>query len=386
MSGRPYLDAVVIGAGPYGLSVAAHLIGRGRRVGLFGQPFALWRDHTPHGMLLRSASRTLDLSDPCSELTLDRFARDTGADTSDPLSRATFIAYGLWFQQNAVPTIDPGNVWSVEREAAGFTVQLADGRRATSAAVVVAVGLRPFAHRPALYDHLPHSIVSHSTDHGPLDRFRNARVIVVGGGQSAVDYAALLRDVGATVYLIARRPIEWRAADVTDERCSVEWLARYGHSFYQLPQWAKDRWNRCRAAGAAAWMRDQVVGKVVLHQGRSIVTIDAKGDAVVATISDGTTVRADHVLLATGFDVRLDRLLMLGRSLRGAIRTHDGAPLLSPEYESSVSGLYFCGAIAVRSFGPICQSIVGCGPAARTVARAIASRHPARSRSGISLA
>jgi cation diffusion facilitator CzcD-associated flavoprotein CzcO len=385
VAARPDYDAVVVGAGPYGLSTAAHLAGRGLRVGLFGRPFAQWRDGTPDGLLLRSPLRSLELSDPRRRLTLARFAGETGSAIGQPVPRAKFIDYGLWFQRQAVPSADSTHVASVERDPAGFRLRLADGREATGGAVVVAVGSGPFAHRPALYDHLPSSIVSHSSDHGPLDRFGGSRVIVVGGGQSALEFAALLGETGADVHLLARRPIEWARAGQPEDGRAARWFGRHPAAFHQMPQWARDRWSRCARPTAAAWIRDRLDGRVTLHERRSILAIDTNGEVAVATTSDGTTLRADHVILATGYDVRLDRMSVIDASLRAAIRTHHGAPVLSPVCESSVLGIFFAGLAGIGSFGPACRFIAGCRPTARRIAWAIAGVHAARSRGWLSM-
>jgi hypothetical protein len=394
-------DAIVVGAGPYGLSTAAHLIGRGLRVGVFGKPMGFWRDHMPSGMFLRSHWWATHLSDQQQRHTFDRFARETNASLSYPIPRATFIAYGLWFQQRAVPMVDPTFVSSIERDAGGFALTLADGRQATSPAVVMATGAASYAHRPPLYDHLRASLVSHSCDHNDFSRFSAKQVVVVGGGQTAVENAALLHEAGAAVHIVARRPIEWRSPDRTDERTAAErilaprasiasgwdfWcLDRLPYAFYHSPQWAKDRYNLSDSSGASSWLRRRIIGNVSLHEGQTILAIDAKGDAAVATISDGKTLRADHVMLATGYGVDLDKLTMIGPSLRRSIQTRAGTPLLTPWFESTVPGFYFSGLTSLRAFGPIYRFVAGCGPAARSVARAIARRLVTRSRSVVSL-
>jgi lysine/ornithine N-monooxygenase len=394
-------DAIVVGAGPYGLSTAAHLIGRSLRVGVFGTPFGLWRDHMPSGMFLRSHWWATHLSDRRHRYTFDQFARETNASLSYPIPRTTFIDYGLWFQQRAVPMVDPTFVSSIERHADGFALTLADGRQVTGAAVVIAVGVAYYARRPSLYDHLPPSLVSHSCDHRDFSRFSGKQIVVVGGGQSAIEYAALLHEAGAAVHVVARRAIEWRSADRTDQRTAAErimaprasiapgwdyWcLDRLPYAFYHLPQRAKDRYNLNYSSGASHWLRDRIIGKVSLHEAQTILAIDAKGDAAVATTSDAKTLRADHVMLATGYGVDLDKLTMIGPSLRRSIRTVDGTPLLSPWFESTVPGLYFSGLTSLGAFGPIYRFVAGCGPAARRVSRAIARRLLARSRSAVSL-
>jgi len=379
-------DAIVAGAGPYGLSAAAHLAGHRLRIGVFGRTMGFWRDHMPEGMTLRSRSWAMHLSDPHDAFTFDRFAGETNADISYPISRATFIAYGRWFQQRAVPSADPAFITSIASSGRGFVLKTTDGRELTSTAVVVAVGIACHANRPALYDHLPSRVVSHSCDHRDVSRFSGKQVMVVGAGESAVEYSALLREAGAAVHVIARRPLAWRRTD--RDACGSTGRAlldRLPYAFYHMPQWARERYSRSYGSGVSDTLRERITGAVALHERRSILAIDAKGDSVVATISDGKTLVADHVILATGFRVDLDRLSILEPSLRRAIRTEDGAPILTPWFESSVPGLYFSGLPTLRAFGPMYRFVAGCGPAARRVAWAIARRRDARSRSVVSL-
>ena len=67
------VDVAVIGAGPYGLSLAAHL--RARRVEhrIFGDPMGSWKRNMPPGMLLKSYPWATCLSDPRSEFSLKSF-------------------------------------------------------------------------------------------------------------------------------------------------------------------------------------------------------------------------------------------------------------------------------------------------------------------------
>jgi FAD-dependent urate hydroxylase len=394
-------DVVVVGAGPYGLSTAAHLVDRGLRVGVFGKPMGLWRDHMPNGMFLRSHWWASHLSDRRHRYTFDRFARETNMSIPHPIPRATFIDYGLWFQRWAVPMVDPTFVSSIEREGDGFSLTLADGRQVTSAAVVMAVGVAYYAHRPAQYDHLPAWLVSHTCDHRDFSRFSGMRVVVVGGGQSAIECAALLHEAGAAVHVVARHAIEWSSPDRTDERTATErimaprasiapgwahWcLDHLPYAFYHMPQWGKDRYTRSDPPRASDWLRRRIIGRVVVHEAQTILAIDAKGDSIVATTSSGRTLRADHLMLATGYRVDLDKLTMIGTSLRRAIQTTSGTPLLTPWFESTVPGLYFCGWTSLRAFGPMYRFVAGCGPAARRVSHAIARRRVTLSRSVVSL-
>lgn len=384
-------DVVVVGAGPYGLSTAAHLLGRGLKVAVFGKPLGMWRDHMPKGMLLRSHWWATNLSDPQGKYGFGAFFQDSQYEAGYPLPIDAFIDYGLWFQQRAVPDVDETFVSSIARQGSQFLVTLQDGREVLSRAVVMAIGLHYYANRPEPFAALPAEFVSHSADHRDFAPFRGRDVIVIGGGQSAIEYTALLAEAGATVQTIARRRILWLAPDRTYTRSRFDrllapdagvapgwpnWvLDHMPYLFHRLPQSWKDWYNGNYESGATDWLRDRVIGKVTLRPGRTVARVTVAAGRVDATLADGLTLRADHVVLATGFKVNLERLQMIQPSLRASISTDRGIPRLSQTFESSVPGLYFVGATSIRAFGPLYRFVAGCGAAARQVARAVARGH-----------
>jgi cation diffusion facilitator CzcD-associated flavoprotein CzcO len=383
---RPVYDAVVVGAGPYGLSTAAHLLGRGLHVAVFGRTLGTWRDHMPTGMLLRSHWWATNLSDPREDLGFRRFFAESHYRPGYPLPINAFIDYGLWFQERAVPHVDETYVAAIAREGGRYVLTLVDGREVESHAVVMATGLAHYANRPEPYAGL--GVSSHSSEHKDLGRFKGQEVVVIGGGQSAIEFAALLHEAGAAVQVIARRRILWLAPDRANVRGRLErlrapnasiapgwqnWvLDRFPYLFYRFPQDWKDRYNGTYESGATDWLRDRVVGKVTLRESRTVAAMAMADGRVDATISDGTTVRVDHILLATGYKVALDRLGMIHPSLRAGIATDRATPVLNHWFESSVPGLYFVGFTSLRAFGPLFRFVAGCGATARRVAAAVA--------------
>lgn len=390
---RARVDAAVVGAGPYGLSVSAHLRARGQSVATFGKPLELWRDHMPEGMLLRSHWWATHLSDPERRYSFDRFFQQTHTHApAYPLPIEAFVDYGRWFQEHAVPELDETYVRTIAKsDDDRFRVTLVDGRAVDARTVVIALGVAYFTHRPSEYAALPASLVSHACDHRDLKRFAGARVIVVGAGQSAIESAALLHEVGANVAVVTRKPINWLAVDRTDNRPWldklrapknglapgwVNWiLEKQPYLFHKLPQPRKDRHNALWGAAAAAWLHDRIVGKIDLHESRSVVDVSAHGRGVVATLSDGSELHADHLFLATGYQMDLDRLPMLDPMLRAGIATYRGAPTLNSHFESSVPGLYFVGFASTRSFGPLYRFVAGCPAAASRVAGNFSARN-----------
>jgi hypothetical protein len=385
----------VVGAGPYGFSTAAHLRGRGLRVGVFGRPMEMWRQHMPKGMLLRSHWWATNLSDPRNEFGFERFCRESSRDKAYPVPIQTFIDYGLWFQQRAVPDVDSTFVAAIERQRNEFLLTLADGREVRSHAVVMAVGLRYYANRPEPYDSVRDGLVSHTSEHSDFGRFNGRHVVVIGGAQSAIESAALLVEAGATVDVVSRRPIMWLAPDHGGQRGVLErlrapdatiapgwpnWvLDHMPYFFYRFPQEKKDGYNSNYMAGATDWLRSRVIGKATLHESQIVTKIEPVDGHVEVAVSNGATMRADHVMLGTGYRVNINRLSMIHPSLRAEIEVDEGIPVLSHWFEASVPGLYFVGITSLRAFGPLYRFVAGCPAAARRVASAVAR---ARSRRG----
>lgn len=383
-----YYDAVVVGAGPYGLSIAAHLDGAGLKVAASGKPLALWRDHMPEGMLLRSFWWASNLSDPEKQYTLGRYLREKGQSALDPTSRETFIEYGCWFQRHAVPMLEETYVEHIERQGQLFTVRLVDGRVIQSHAVVMAPGLAYYIHRPREYQHLSPELVSHTCDHRTLSQFAGKRVVIVGGGQSALETAALLHEGGSEVAVVARSPLHW----LPPENTSIPFIIRqlrspkvglgYGwmnwalehipYMFYNFPRSTKDRMLATFHGPAGAWwLKNRVVGKVPVHERKRVEQVEETDGGVRLRLSDQTTLEADHVLLATGYRADIKRLPMLSPSLLAAIQTYMDAPILNSYFESSVPGLHFVGFTAARSAGPFYRFVVGTRASAVRVAASI---------------
>lgn len=387
-------DAVVVGAGPYGLSVAAHLIGRGLNIAVFGKPLQLWRDSMPEGMLLRSYWWATNLSDPLKKYRLARYFQVRQMAIPDPLPLEVFVDYGLWFQRQTVPDIDETFVAAIQPVGEEFELVLKDGRAIRSQAVVIALGLQYYAYYPEQYSHLPPDRISHTSAHTGFKHFTGKYVVVVGGGQSALEAAAFLYECDARVDLIARSHLCWLGEhSAEDRRPLVErirtpmagiapgwfnWgLEHAPYAFQMMPRSVKDRLLRGRGRygpAGSAWLQPRVLGKVGLHEGVVVQNVRGVRRGVALELSSGQTLNADHIILATGYRVDVKRLPVLGDGLIARIRTYHDAPILNNQFESTVPGLYFLGISSVSSSGPLYRFVVGTDAAASRVAGAIARK------------
>jgi FAD-dependent urate hydroxylase len=388
---RTTLDVAVVGAGPYGLSVGAHLGDVGVRV--FGRPMSFWRDHMPRGMFLRSPRAASSLSAPDRSVMLEDFERYHRLSAQAPVPLSRFVRYGQWFQERAVPDLDPRAVGTIERLDGHFRLTLDDGEPVMAERVVVAAGIDAFAWRPELFSRLPRECVSHTVEHPDLARFEGSRVAVIGGGQSAIESAALLFESGAEVEVIARtpainwlirsralhglrslRPLLYGPSDIGPAGLSwvVEWPAVFG----RIPRGLQDELAaRAIRPAASAWLLPRV-SDVTMSLGRSVVSASPSAGRVVLDLDDGTDRVVDHVLLGTGYRVDISRYGFLAPSMLEGIERVGGFPCLNPRFESSVEGLHFVGAPAAWSFGPLFRFVAGARCAARALNRAMAGRRP----------
>jgi FAD-dependent urate hydroxylase len=387
-------EVAVIGAGPYGLSAAAHLKNAGVSTRVFGEPMSFWRDHMPKGMRLRSPWRATHLSAPDGSLSLDAYAADRGIERDKPLPLEEFVAYGDWFQRHAVPDIDRRPVRRVDAEGNAFRLELADGEVFAADRVVIATGLANQEYRPPVFRDLPVALVSHTCEHADFAHLRGRRVGVVGRGQSACESAALLAEAGAEVELISRGEIHWLGSPTTNAAppqmpawrvremlaapsavgpFPLSWLAEVPGVTSRLPFALRDKFTRrCLKAGAAGWLKPRF-DHVKCRVGRTIAGAHALSDRIVLDLDDGP-LTFDHVLLGTGYWVDLSRLDILPPQLLAKIASIEGSPLLGPGLESSVPKLHFVGSYAVKAFGPLMRFIAGAPYAARTIAKAALSR------------
>lgn len=390
-------DVAVVGAGPYGLSAAAYLLQRKLHVAVFGKPMSFWQEHMPRGMYLRSYWEHTNLGDPQKRFGLDQFVEATATARQAPMPIQMFIDYGLWFQKQAVPHVDETYVASIEREDGRFLLTLVDGRRVSSRAVVMAVGVGYYAYSPAEYATLPADSISHTVEHQDLSRFAGKQVAVIGRGQSAVESAALLHEAGAaSVHLLTRGPIYWLPSDGRKRslREKLRWpgngispgwknwaLHHFPYFFHDLSQERRYAYvNKSLFRAASAWLQERVNGKVVVHEGDGVQKVEVIDGQVALQLASGEAVTVDHVLLATGYQVDIKRLPMLHPSLLAKVQVDErNTPVLSSWFESNVPGLYFVGLTSLWNFGPLYRFVCGAKAAAERVSSAVAS-HVARER------
>lgn len=392
-------EVIIIGAGPYGLSLAAHLRSLGVPYRIFGRVMSNWREKMPRGMLLKSDPYASNLDDPNAALTLREYYRGQGMPYDDEAIRVpveNFIAYGEAFQRRFVPDVEQRMVVALDRTAEGFAARLDDGEVAIGQKAVLAIGVSDFPYVPPDLACIPNEFLSHASAHNDMAAFRGREVAIVGAGSSAVDLAALLHENGASVRLVFRRPelrfhgrAQLGGARPLMERISAPntgigpgwrnvFFTQTPHLFRYLPRELRRGQVEKTHGPAGGWfMRDRIVGKVPMLGGLAPVGAEVRNGRMDLRLAgrDGAeqTIAVDHVIAATGYRIDLGKVAFIAEPLRRQIELIAKAPELSAQFETSVPGLHVVGPAAAYSFGPVCRFVLGAGFTTPRLARHLAA-------------
>jgi thioredoxin reductase len=392
-------EVLVIGAGPFGLSISAHLRALGISHQIVGRANGTYRSHVPVGMNMKSEPYATDMATPKPGYNIAAYCAQHGLDYQDrlgPLTLERFLGYADWFTDKLVPGIRDITVSDVTAVDGGFRVSFADADPITARQVVVATGVLPYYRIPAELSGLPSDLLSHTKDIHRLEPFQGRRVAVVGAGQSALETAALLNEAGADTRLVVRKPalnfiepnpetLSWfghliRPTNKLCEgwRCAV-WFSP--EAFRLLPE--SVRVTKARTVlgpGGSWWLKNRIEGVVETLLSHQVRRAEATGNGVRLQLEGPkvTTLDVDHVVAGTGFRIDVDRLGFLSEGLRGQIATLNKYPVLSRAGRTSVPGLYFAGAPAAVSLGPSERFIGGTHNSVRQLTRSLAARATGR--------
>lgn len=391
-------EVAIVGAGPYGLSIAAHLRAHGVSHRIYGSPMQTWRERMPDGMLLKSDGFASNLSEPSADFTLKHFCEAGGVpydDTRVPVEIGTFISYGMAFQKKFVPELDQREVAGIGWDTDHFALVLDDGEQVRARRVVLAVGISHFAYVPPNIGSLPPEFVSHSSAHlKDISQFRGRDVTVIGGGASAIDLAALLHEEGAKPCILARRSVidfheppkpgprsRWERLRRPSSGLGPGWPSRFFTGapslFRYFPERQRLRIVRQHLGPAPGWpMRDRVLGKVPMVLGTKDLSASVQGCKVRLTFTQHGAARThltEHVIAATGYRVDTRRLGFLSENIQAKLKTLVGSPTLSSHFESSVPGLYFVGIASANTFGPMMRFAFGADYTAHRISRHLAA-------------
>ena len=353
---------LIIGAGPFGLGLAAYANDQGIDYVIAGRPMEFWKKNMPDGMYLRSAS---DWSlDPTGKASIMNYLTKLGKTPAEvePLSRDFYLEYCQWFQdENGIQPL-PFYVTKLEKTNDYFVANLENGEAIEAEKVVVAIGMGYFKNQPSeLTAILPAGRYSHTCDAVEFSGQKGKRVLILGGRQSAFEWAALLNDEGAAEVHLAHRheSPKFAEADWSWVPPPVDHMINEPAWFRNLPQEEKDAvskrmWGEGRLK-VEPWLEKRVMKpNTQIHEKAGLASCMERADgALDVKLENGDSFIVDDVILATGYKVDLAQVPFLkNSSLLETIEVKNGFPVLDPHFQTSASGLYFTSMPAGQDFGP----------------------------------
>lgn len=373
-------ELLVIGAGPYGLALTAHARQRGIATVTVGTPMGFWREHMPAAMLLRSGPNWhLDVA---GEHTFTAFLADRQLTPADvqPIPISDYLDYADWFTAEKRLPVDDVRVERLVRADDGFVAELADGERIQADAVVSATGIARFAALPPWSASLPEQRWAHTADLVTFDQLRGARCLIIGGRQSAYEWAALLCDHGAErIDIVHRQDVPRFAATdwsfVDDHIAETTRTTGWWRSLPASERESIDRrfWEVGRLT-LEPWITPRLDTRVHRWPRCEVTRADDDGVATRVTLSTGERLDADFIVFATGYRADLHAVPYLSHLIGDAILVRNGFPVLDPSFASTAAGLYIAGFPATQSFGPFFGFVRGAIPTASMVVEDLLAR------------
>lgn len=351
------LDLAIIGAGPTGMSIAAHAKSHGLNCAILGEPWAFWYRHMIP-LPLRSPPATTNIDTPRRGFQFLDFARRAKLPEAKRISFHEFTAYAAWFAaQHELRPIKLA-VQSVRRDHDSWLIRTRTGV-VRARHVVVAVGLNGMQRMPEEAVRHP-QLYTAVSEIKCFEEFRGRRVAIVGAGQSSAEAALALAAAGAETHLVVRgEQVVFRSLHSPGAFMFKFLFKRADRFISWLPTPLQTMLLRFLTKGTIEpELRDELSrAGVWMHTRSRVVPTVRGGHSCLEVHSPGKEpIPVDHAVLGTGyaFDVRKIPFL------RDAPVAHvGGLPRLNLYGESSAPGLYFCGIAALRLIGPQAQFVFG---------------------------
>jgi len=380
-----HTELLVIGAGPYGLATAAHAQRQGMETLVLGEPMSFWRENMPAKMMLRSGPDWH--MDAAQKLTMMAFLEERGTkpEEVDPIPISLFLEYADWFRERAGVAVEQDLVEDLVKPNGRFEATLRSGRRVVADAVVAAPGISRFGVIPDWIERdLSPGSWSHTCNLVNFEELRGKRVLIVGGRQSAFEWAALLADEGAAeVHVVHRHdPPDFAPADWSFVDPLMELTVGVPGWFRGLPQEereavAKRFWAEGRLK-LEPWLTPRLTSPPVSrHAHASVEECREEDGEIHVRLSNGEELTVDYIVLATGYKPDMNKVSYLSEIVQ-RMDLADGFPILDDNFQTSLPGLFVTGFPATRDFGPFFGFVRGCVPAATLTVEGLMKARPTK--------
>jgi thioredoxin reductase len=355
---------MIIGAGPYGISLAYELWRLKVPFVISGQPFSLWFDHTLGSMSIRSDSHTSEIYTQQDVFNMKRYIKWKFPDHADELLKkriptAVFRDYLQDVLARLPFSIERQKVMNVTKQGMSFIHTLEDGQEVISDASVVATGIENHRVIPDGLTSLSAEHMMHSWQVADYEYMKNKQLLVVGAGQSAAECAAHLSEENQVTWVMRKKPVFY-SEPINLPKPVFKFILYGSPYFYFLPQQVKSLLGKKFVETTITpdmkriWESDRI--RIVYADVNDLKLYEDDGGKVK---SDVLNAAFDGVIAATGFQYRLDALHFLDKELKLSIQVKSGIPIINYRFQTSVEKLYMVGGITETHYGPAQRFMMG---------------------------
>ncbi len=336
------IPVLIVGAGPYGLSLANFMTAKGHPFKIIGKPMELWKEHTFSDADLRSDMATSEISHPENAYSIQKFralhVKDGNA-ISERVSVHEYRQYIEWVLQEIPYDIQENYLMELTRNGESFRAELDTGEVIEAKQVVIATGVAHHLKIPDEFREARHVIHSYFTQE--IEALRGKKVLVVGAGQSAAE-----------------------AMEICQQNDNhVDWYSRKEPRFYSepldLPKWIFNL--VVKSAGFFRRLPHGVIQKMFSIFSATTMTPDNELKLQnITRFSEMPDLDSyDHVISATGYEYTLNHMSFLSEELRNSLEMRFAMPRIDKNFMSSSRDLYFIGPATEMFFGPPMKFMIG---------------------------
>ena len=372
----------MIGAGPFSLATAAYAKSSGMDVTVVGKTLEFWNNHMPRGMLLRS---DFDWHlDARGVHTFEAYMEESKLtrEASRPISLSLFCDYVNWFMRKYELNVTNQYVSNLSFQNGAYVATLEDGSEIHTTRVLLGLGFSNFRHFPSdLISKLPAGSFKHTYDMVDFESLRNQRVLLVGGRQSAHEWAVLIHEAGAEeIHISYRHPAPRFAESEWSWVQRMASLALEDHAWWRKltkPE-RESIQQRFFAEGRLKlepWLSPRIDQKNIhIHLQTNVRSVTPSEKRYRVELDNNETFDVHQIILATGYRVEMRNVSFLDASIWNHLNIEEGYPVLDPEFQTSLPGLYITGFAATRDFGPFFGFTVACPVAAKIIGDDLTTR------------
>lgn len=375
------IPLLIIGAGPFGLSMSAHAKHVGIDHIIVGRPMEFWKRNMPQGMLLRSDCNWH--LDPENEHTINKFLELKRLTYNDvePLSVQFYLSYVQWFIEKKQIEVLEAYVQKLDEDVDGFTAYLDNGTTIHAKFVAIAIGLKYFQFIPeSLIKDLPQGSYTHSCDFVDMQSMKDKRVLILGGRQSAFEWAALLNEAGAkAVYLSYRHDTpQFAQSDWAWVNPMIDHIAEEPSWFRKLPlqeqeNISKKLWAEGRLK-LEPWLAKRIKKDTIklLPSTRLLSCVRIANGELKIMFDKAPNITADHIILATGFKVNIRKVPFLtGSNILSKLFINNDHPVIDENFQTNLPGLFITSMPAGQDFGPFFGFTIAVRTSAKLIGKCI---------------